>query len=142
VNDAYVSISKSVPGGFAALFWEDNHFVLTFVEPEKANQARAEIEQALVTRGAVAAGTNLKTAEFRGGARWTFAELDEWDRYIIPKLSGVGGISSTSIDAVANAIRFGVIDETARAQVEARLASIGVSCNLVITVIQPYATAL
>jgi hypothetical protein len=141
-DDAYVSISQSVPGGFAGVFFEDNHFVLTFVDPATANQARAQIQQAFESRGVGGSGLDVATAELRG-ARWTFAELDEWYRYIIPSLSGPGsGVSSSDIDEKANTISFGVIDEAARAQLEARLASLGVSCNLVTTVIQPYATIL
>jgi hypothetical protein len=141
-DDAYVSIAQSVPGGFAGVFFEDNHFVLTFVDPAKANEARSEIQQAFASRGVGGSGMDVATAEIRG-ARWTFAELDEWFRYIIPKLSGPGsGISSWDIDEKANTISFGVIDETARAQLEARLAALGVSCNLVTTRIQPYAIAL
>lgn len=140
-DDAYVAISQSVPGGFAGVFFEDNHYVLTFVDPARANQARSEIQQAFESRG-FGPGMDVTTAEFRG-ARWTFAELDEWYRYIIPKLSGPGsGISSSDIDEKANTISFGVIDETARAQLEAQLTSLGVSCNLVTTRIQPYAIAL
>lgn len=134
-DDVYVSISQSVPGGFAGLFFEDNHYVLTFVDPASANQARSEIQQAFDSRGF---GIDVTTAEFRG-ARWTFAELDEWYRYIIPKLGPVSGISFSDIDEKANTISFGVIDEAARAQLEAELTSLGVSCNLVTTRIEPYA---
>ncbi len=135
-DDAYVSISQSVPGGFAGVFFENNHYVLTFVDPAKANQARSEIQQAFASRGIGASGLDVTTAEIRG-ARWTFAELDEWYRYIVPRLSGAGsGVSFSDIAEKANTISFGVIDETARAQLEARLASLGVSCNLVTTVIQ------
>src|SRR6266513_2283860 len=45
-DDAYVSISQSVPGGFAGVLFEDNHYVLTFVDPTKANEARSAIQQA------------------------------------------------------------------------------------------------
>ena len=141
-DDAYVAISQSVPGGFAGVFFEDNHFVLTFVDPAKANEARSQIQQAFASRGVGGTNLDVAKAEFRG-ARWTFAELDEWYRYIIPKLAGPGsGISFTDIDEKANTIAFGVIDETARAQLEARLAALGVSCNLATTVIQGYAIAL
>lgn len=142
LHDAFLAISQSVPGGFAGMVWETNHYVLTFVEPEKATAARGEIEQALVTYRAVASGTDLRTVEIRGGVRWTFVELDEWYRYILSQKPYISGLSSWGIDEGHNSIRFGVIDETARAKLEAKLASVGVSCNLVITVIQPYAMAL
>lgn len=141
-DDAFVAISNSVPGGFAGVFFEDNQYVLTFVDPARANQARSEIQQAFASRGVGGPNLEVATAEIRG-ARWTFAELDEWYRYIIPRLSGPGsGVSSIDIDEKANTISFGVIDETARGLLEARLGSLGVSCNLVTTRIQPYAIAL
>lgn len=143
LHDAFLAISQAVPGGFAAMVWEENHYVLTFVEPEKAKLARGEIEQALVTYRAVSPGTDLKTVEIRGGVRWTFVELDEWYRYILTNGAfGVAGVSSSGIHDSANSILFGVVDEAARARLEAKLASLGVSCNLVTTVIQPYATAI
>jgi len=121
------------------LFWDNNHYVLTFVDPATANQARAEVDRQVVADHVLAADAQAK-AEIRGGVRWTFAELDEWYRYIIPQIHGPGsGISSTDIDEFANTIAFGVIDEASRAKLETQLASLGVSCNLVTTVIQPYA---
>ena len=137
-DDAFVSISQSVPGGFAGVFIENDRFVLTFVDPPIADQFRPEIQQAFASRG-FGSEIDVATAEFRA-ARWTFAELDEWYRYIIPKLFGPGsGISSSDIDERANTISFGVIDEAARARLETQLTSLGVSCNLVTTRIQSYA---
>ena len=142
-DDAYESISQSVPGGFAGVFFEDDHYVMTFVDPPKADQARAAIQQAFVNFGVGGTRIDARTAEIRG-VRWTFAELAEWDRYILISIHNnpVAGISSSDIDEHANTLSFGVIDETSRAHLEARLASLGVSCNLVTTVIQPYAQAL
>jgi len=134
-DDAYVAISQSVPGGFAGAFSEDGHLVLTFVDPAAANQARSQIQQAFTTRGFA---IDVLTAEFRA-ARWTFAELDEWYRYIIPRLSGSASASSSDIDEKANTLSFGVLNETERAQLEAQLSSLGVSCNLVTTRIEPAA---
>ena len=142
-DDAYASISQSVPGGFAGVFFEDNHYVMTFVDPTAADRARAEIQQAFVNLGVGGTRIDARTAEIRG-VRWTFAELAEWDRYILIGIHAnpVSGISSSDIDEHANTLSFGVIDETSRARLEARLATLKVSCNLVTTVIQPYAQAL
>lgn len=140
-DDAFVAISQSVPGGFAGVFLEDNtHLVLTFVDPETANAARPQIQEAFDSRHVGGLNFNAANAEIRG-ARWTFAELDEWFRYIIMnKVGGPGsGVSFVDIDEKANTVSFGVIDETARSLLEARLASLNVSCNLVTTVIQGYA---
>jgi hypothetical protein len=142
LHDAYLAISQHVPGGFAGMVWEVNHYVVTFVEPERAKLARTEIEQALVTYKAVSPGTDLRTVEIRGGARWTFVELDEWFRYIVTQRAVVDGVSSWGINEGANTIQFGVIDEAARDRLEAKLATLGTSCNLVTTVIQQYPQAI
>ena len=137
MNDELASISQSVPGGFAGIFYEDNnHLVLTFVNPAEANESRASIQQAF---NASHFSVDVSKAEFRG-ARWSFAELDEWYRYITTKLDWTSGISFTDIDEKANTINIGVIDETARAELEAQLGALNVSCNLVTTVIRAYAT--
>jgi hypothetical protein len=141
-DDDFVAIANSVPGGFAGVFVENNHAVVTFVNPVLANEARAVITEALVSRGFGSPNIDLAHAEFRG-ARWTFAELDEWYRYITPKaFTLTSGISTTDIDEKANTIAIGVIDEASRAQLEAQLASLHVSCNLVTTTIQSYAQLL
>jgi len=134
-DDAFVSISQSVPGGFAGVFIENDRFVLTFVDPAIADQFRPEIQQAFASRG-FGSEIDVATAEFRA-ARWTFAELDEWYRYIIPRLSEPGSGSSSDIDEKANTLLFGVLNETERAQLEGQLSSLGVSCNLATTRIQP-----
>jgi hypothetical protein len=141
-DDAFVAISQSVPGGFAGVFIDDGQLVMTFVDPVTANRARPVIQEAFVRNGFPGSDINVAKAELRG-ARWTFAELDEWFRYITPRIGGPSsGISSMDIDEKANTIALGVIDEPTRANVEAQLAALGVSCNLVTTVIQPYIQAL
>ena len=140
-DDEYVAVSRSVPGGFAGLFIEnDDHFVMTFVDPAAAEQARPQIQQAFDAFEFPIYRLDVAKAEFRT-ARWSFAELDEWYRYLVPKVGGPGsGVSFTDIDEKANTISFGVIDETARAALESQLAALNVSCNLVTTVIQGYAS--
>lgn len=138
-DDDFVAISQTVPGGFAGVFITEGTLVLTFVDPTAANANRQQITGAFASRG-YDFFADLSNAEYRE-ARWTFAELDEWFRYIIPALS-VAGVSSLDIDEQANTVAFGVIDEDARTRLEARLASLGISCNLVTTVIQAYAEAL
>lgn len=136
-NDELASISQSVPGGFAGIFYEDNtHLVLTFVNPAVANESRASIQQVF---NASPFSVDVSKAEFRS-ARWSFDELNEWYRYITVKLDWPNGVSFTDIDEKANAINIGVIDEAARSQLESQLAALNVSCNLVTTVIQAYAS--
>jgi hypothetical protein len=139
-DDLYVAISQLVPGGFAGLFWEEDRHVLTFVDPKAAEAARVEIQQAFAAHSGFRL-VDVAAADFRG-AQWTFAELDEWYRYILtagsePYSIFAHGAHSSDIDEGDNTIDLSVVDEAARAKVEARLASQGVSCNLVTTTIRP-----
>lgn len=138
-DDDFVAISQTVPGGFAGVFKIEGTLILTFVDPATANANRQQITGAFASRG-YDFFVDLSKAEYRD-ARWTFAELDEWFRYIVPRLSAAG-VSSLDINEQANTLAFGVIDEDARTRLEARLASLGVSCNLVTTVIQQPAEPL
>jgi hypothetical protein len=139
-DDAYVAISRSVPGGFAGLFKEGNLWVLTFVDPVAAEASRTAIQQAFAGRTGVPTFLDVANAKFRS-AQWTFAELDEWYRYIVwDEAIFLHGAYTSDIDERANTIDFSVVDEAARAKVEARLATLGVSCNLVTTTIRPRGT--
>jgi hypothetical protein len=146
-DDQYVAISNSVPGGFAGIYFEDDRFVMTFVDPATANNARAQIQQAFDKLDPIM-GLDVSKADFRP-ARWSFAELDEWYRYITVSMNALPGVTDpwrgvtvTDIDEKANTLAFGVIDEEARARLESELASLNVSCNLVTTQIQAPAQAL
>jgi hypothetical protein len=142
-DDAYVAISQSVPGGFAGVFFEDNHFVMTFVDPTTADGARVTIQAAFANHTYPVPQLDVTKAEFRG-AKWTFAELDEWFRYLmISNVFAQGtGVSAVDIDEKANTVAFYVIDEASRSLLESKLAALGVPCNLVTTNIMAYAEAL
>jgi hypothetical protein len=140
-DDQFVAISRAAPGGFAGYFVDNGRQVLTFTDTATANAHRAEIQDVFNANiPKYGSAPNVATAEIRG-ARWTFAELGEWWQYILANLN-VRGISTIDIDEKANTIAFGVVDEDSRAQLEAKLASLSVSCNLVTTIIQGYATAV
>jgi hypothetical protein len=140
-DDSYEAISKTVPGGFAGVYLDTDRNVMTFVDTAAARRALGQIEQAFQSQAPFVPSVDFHKLSLRG-ARWTFAELAEWYRYIIPRVGGPdSGVSSSDIDEVANTISYGVIDETARKLLEHQLSALGVSCNLVTTHIQAYATA-
>jgi hypothetical protein len=130
-DDEYVAMSKEVAGGFAGLFVENGKTVLLFVDPVAGAGARAELQSRLTERGLDYSRLHLEAADVRP-ARWTFAQLDEWFRYIVPRLR-VDGLNSWDIDERANTISLGVVDKAAQVRVEAALAGLNIPCNLVTT---------
>jgi hypothetical protein len=141
-DDTFVALANSLPGGFAGIYIESGRYVVTFVDVETAERSKGEIEQTLFDKKVLDKSVNPLTIDFRS-ARWTFAELDEWFRYIVPKVATPGsGVSSSDIDEKANTVALTVIDEASRALLEQRLAALGISCNLLTTAIMPYAVEL
>src|SRR5678815_2290008 len=113
-----------------------SHRIRTKAPPSGMLPSGPKIQPAFAKAGHSVPGFNVFAAEFRA-ARWTVAELDEWYRYIIPKLTGPEiGISSSDLDEKATTLAIGVINEASRAKLESRLTSLAVSCNLVTTEIQ------
>ena len=134
------AVSRSVPGGFAGLFLEDGKQIMTFVEPDIAARSRQQIKAGFEAEGLSFFQFNVMTAEIRP-ARWSFAELEEWSRYLLPPVfRQENGVSSWDIDEKANTISIGVIDEASRTKVEERLKELKASCNLVTTHLQGYAS--
>jgi hypothetical protein len=133
-DDAFVSVSTELPGGFAGLYLETGRTILLFVDPVAGAAARLEVGTRLHAHGIDFANVNYETAETRP-ARWSFNQLDEWYRYIIPRLR-VEGLNSWGIDERANTISLGVVDEAAQVRAEAAIAGLNIPCNLVTTRIQ------
>jgi hypothetical protein len=63
-------------------------------------------------------------------ARWDFAQLDEWRRYLDHRV-GTRGLVSLSTDPVANRIDYGVTTWAARFALGRRLRALRVPCGLV-----------
>jgi len=71
----------------------------------------------------------LANAKVRA-ARWNFAQLAEWYRYLQVQPFGAQ-ISSSDIDEAKNRITFGAPDSTSRAKIAQSLAKLDLPCYLV-----------
>ena len=135
-------IARQVPGGFAGYFLEP-------AEPAEADGPRAAVPPRTVVRlarpaeGAAAlAALAPRLAPYHGGtadvagarvlpARWDFAQLYDWQRYIGARLRGAVRLTFGDIDEVGNRLVLGVGTERERRALLRRLPRLGVPCGLV-----------
>jgi hypothetical protein len=103
------------------------------VHPEKRDSAIAALTVSRVPQ-----------IDFQGArlesARWTYAQLYDWYRYLIPHAADAG-ISSVGIDVSENRILIGVVDEKSRRAVLGQLEALDIPCELVGIVLQRRPTA-
>lgn len=134
-DDRLAALSRRVPGGFAGVFYEDGRPVLLLTDPSQAADAKRALAGELP-------GFELAAAEPRA-ARWTFAQLYDWRRYLETQAIWVGttGVTVADTDERANRVYFGTADQAARDRLVGRLAAMDLPCDLVLVGIDPPAFA-
>ena len=135
-DDQWADLALRVPGGFAGVIYSDGRPVLFLTDPSKAAQAK----QALASQLGSFDVTNAIVRQ----ARWDFAQLVDWNRYISsrPELS-IRDIawSSSDRDESINRLRYGVVDEASRTRLIEVLSALNVPCDLAVVDIEPRAIA-
>ena len=136
----WARLARRVPGGFAGVYleavpWNGNgepvrpqRIVMRLVRPAEGRQAFGRI---LPLLGPSIGGVRLDSASVRvEPARWDFAQLDEWRRYLDPRVM-VPGRTSADTDEGKNRIFYGVPTAGERDTLLARLRALRVPCGLV-----------
>ena len=132
VDDDWADIARQVPGGYAGIILENGTPVVFLVDTTQRQQAIAGLQGRLSVPGGFA---NAKVR----AARWDFAELAEWYRYL--QIEPLGAqISFADIDEAKNRIAFGAPDSTSRAKMNQALAKLDLPCYLVAIEIRGFAT--
>jgi hypothetical protein len=97
----------------------------------RPNERNAALRALLPSLPATFGGLAVDTADVLiVPAKWDFAQLDEWRRYLDDHI-GSPGVTSIGTDEAANQIRYGVVDAAARTTLERRLREVRVPCGLV-----------
>ena len=64
-------------------------------------------------------------------ATYSFAELNEAHKTMMPSVLGISGVVLTDIDEATNRLTVGVLDQRAGAEVEKQLAALGIPPEMV-----------
>jgi hypothetical protein len=117
IDDRWAEAARELPGGFAGMILEGG-LVVFLVDTTQRDTVLA----ALAARGALK-GRDLRRVRVRK-ARWDFAQLYDWYRYLGLHVWSDSGVVTSDLDEGANRITYGVMGESARRRVERRLAEL------------------
>ena len=144
----FATLASELPGGFAGVYVEplpgsrsrpdrrpDQHrTVIRLQDTLLAPDAR----DALYARLRAHYGPDFRLADVRlQSSRWSFAQLDEWWRYLTPTLFARGMVHMADIDESRNRLVFITATERARREARSLLDSLSVPCGLVVLMIGP-----
>lgn len=115
-------LTRDVTGGFGGIMRPDGVWTMYLVDPALREQATAELL-------ALDAIHEAPQVVLKG--RWTFAEMVDWQQYIFVHAGFPAGMVYADVQEARNRLEFGVLDETARAELEAELTALDVPCYLV-----------
>jgi hypothetical protein len=140
-DEAWVELARTAPGGIGGIFLDAGVGYLWLVDPSKRSEAIAAIAATSLGIAMQQTGFPLQDAVVLK-ARWDFAQLADWYAYVVSRALPEVRWSSADIQEARNRLEFGVVDEVARLDLESKLKTLDLPCNLIAIRIQPYAVTL
>lgn len=135
-DDHWADLAEQIPGGFAGVLYSDGKPVLMLTRPEQ----ETAVKQALAADPTFK-GFDLAHAEVRK-ARWDFAQLVDWYRYLVGQTSvwNTPGMAAGDKNEGTNRIYFGIETEAGRQELKRKLLAANVPCDLIQIGLQSPAT--
>jgi hypothetical protein len=137
-DDRWADLAASAPGGFAGAYLESAGGTATAAKPRRLVVRLVRPEQRdSALRALLPTIRELRGPEIdRGGvvvapARWDFAQLLEWRRFLEPHAHAVAKVVSTDIDESHNRISYAVKTSADRGALIEHLGTLGIPCGLV-----------
>lgn len=115
-------LTRDVTGGFGGIMRPDGIWTMYLVNPALREEATTEL---------LALDAILEAPQVVLKGRWTFAEMFDWQQYIYVHAGFPAGMVYADVQEGRNRLEFGVLDETARVDLEAELTALDVPCYLV-----------
>jgi hypothetical protein len=141
VDDRWAALATSAPGGFAGSYLEPAAAASMAPKGRSARRLVVRLsrpsEQDAALRAVVPTLREISGADVdRGGvvvepARWDFAQLLEWRRFLEPHAHAVAKILSTDIDPRHNRIGYTVPSRSDRRTLLEHLGTLHIPCGLV-----------
>jgi hypothetical protein len=126
-DDHWADLAERIPGGFAGVLYSNGKPVLMLTRPDQAAGAKAALAADPTFRG-----FDIPHAEVRK-ARWDFAQLEDWYRYLVGFTSvwNTTGMAVGDKNEGTNRIYFGIETEAGRQELERKLLAVNVPCDLI-----------
>lgn len=128
--------ARQAPGGFAGLFFapgsgrQTGPLTVLLARPHQRAAALEALERLFRDAGDDRIAAQLPGAVVQP-ARWDFAQLFDWRRYLDRHAWKVQGVTMADTDEVENRIQYGVVDEAARERLTRVLRGLDLPCYLV-----------
>jgi hypothetical protein len=145
-EDRLAALALSEPGGFAGSYLEAPASSTSAPSTRGARRLVIRLarsaDQDAALRAIVPKLREISGSDVdRGGvvvapARWDFAQLVEWRRFLEPHAHAVAKIRSTDIDAPHNRIAYGVPSRSDRVALLEHLGTLHIPCGLVEVVVR------
>lgn len=126
IDDQLAAIARDIPGGFGGLWQDaDGTIVLALVDIAQASAARTALNAQTAVPG-LAIPPEARIAS----VRWNFAQLWEWEAYVLDLTGTAPGLASIDRDEVRNRVVITLTSQPAREALAAALLARDVPCGL------------
>jgi hypothetical protein len=143
--EQWARLALSAPGGFAGAYLDSSRaptagnstprrLIVRLARPEERDSALQVLVPKIRELRGQNAGRDQVVVE---SARWDFAQLLDWSRYLDPHARAVARILSANIDQTHNRLSYGVATDAERVTLLEHLGSLGIPCGLVQVVVTP-----
>ena len=135
-DDHWADLAERIPGGFAGVLYSKGTPVLMLTRPQEAIEAKR-----VLALDPTFNGFDISRAQVRK-ARWDFAQLVDWYRYLVGHTSvwNTPGMAGGDKNEGANRIYFGIETEAGRLELRRKLLAANVPCDLILIGLQSRAT--
>ena len=125
-DDRLMAMAEKFPG-FAGMFVDASTDTLYLYMTDAAHEAVTEDAIAEALGEDAPRTSNIRLFQ----ATYSFAELNEAHKTMMPSVLGTSGVVLTDIDEATNRLTVGVLDQRAGAEVEKQLAALGIPPEMV-----------
>lgn len=133
IDDEWADLARAVPGGWGGAFIAGGRFTIWLVDTSQVNLAVQALRPS-VTPPPPYSWDDLQV--WKG--RWDFAQLRDWNQYLVPRLNGAAtGVHGSDVNEGQNRLLFMVATNEQRLRLEGRLSTMELPCNLVAIQVTP-----
>lgn len=126
-DDHWADLAEQIPGGFAGILYLDGKPTIMLTRPDEAVATKQALVSDFTFRHFDIANAQVRKA------RWDFAQLVDWYRYLVEHTSvwNTPGMSMGDKDEGTNRIYFGIETEAGRQELKKKLLALKVPCDLI-----------
>jgi hypothetical protein len=128
VPTVFSALSRDYPGGFGGAYRASGRTVLRFTDVEAAREQLGAIKRQLAPHFGAGDLRRIRLVP----ARWSYATLEEWRRYLTPRVLHRSDVFMVALDLERNRIVILTENAAQMPSVRSALDALAVPCGLVV----------